>query len=279
MSRQSEIAAALKVVPPFADQAALVAECERRIAFIAETLRASGLRALVLGISGGIDSTLAGRLAQLAVQQLRAATGEAAWRFIAVRLPYAQQFDESDAQAALAFIRADETLTVPIAAGVDALARPIAALHALPAARRDFVLGNIKARCRMVVQYAIANAHQGLVIGTDHAAEAVMGFFTKFGEGACDLAPLTGLVKRQIRAIARHLGAPAHLVDKTPTADLENLTPGKPDEVAYGVTYAEIDAFLHGQAVSDAAAARIIALYDGSGHKRRLPLTPGGGAG
>lgn len=274
IDRQREIAAALHVVPPFADEQALVAECERRIAFIARTLKQSGLHALVLGISGGIDSTLAGRLAQLAVERLRADTGDAAWRFVAVRLPYGAQFDEADARMALDFIRADETLTVPIAPGVNALAEPIAALQALPDARRDFVLGNIKARCRMVVQYAVANAHSGLVIGTDHAAEAVMGFFTKFGDGACDLAPLTGLVKGQVRAIARHLGAPTHLVDKTPTADLENLTPGKPDEVAYGVTYAEIDAFLHGQVVSERAAARIIATYDASGHKRALPLTP-----
>ena len=274
MDRQREIAAALKVVPPFADEAALAAECERRVAFIRDTLRASGLRTLVLGISGGIDSTLAGRLAQLAVQGLRTDTGEAAYRFIAVRLPYGTQFDEADARAALDFIRADEELTVPIAPGVSALAAPIAALHDLPPARGDFVLGNIKARCRMVVQYAVANAHQGLVIGTDHAAEAVMGFFTKFGDGACDLAPLTGLVKGQVRAIARHLGAPAHLVDKTPTADLENLSPGKPDEVSYGVTYAEIDAFLQGRPVSEQAAARIIATYDASRHKRSLPLAP-----
>ena len=274
MDRQREIAAALKVVPPFADEAALAAECGRRIAFIRETLRASGLHTLVLGISGGIDSTLAGRLAQLAVQELRAGTGDGAYRFIAVRLPYAAQFDEADARAALAFIRADEEATVPIEPGVTALAEPIAALRALPAARHDFVLGNIKARCRMVVQYAIANAHQGLVIGTDHAAEAVMGFFTKFGDGACDLAPLTGLVKGQVRAIARHLGAPAHLVDKTPTADLENLSPGKPDEVAYGVSYAQIDDFLQGRPVSPEAAARIVAVYDASRHKRSLPLVP-----
>ncbi|OJU87336.1 MAG: NAD(+) synthase [Burkholderiales bacterium 66-5] len=274
MSRQTEIAAALQVVPPFADEAALAAECQRRIAFIRATLQSSGLRTLVLGISGGVDSLTAGRMAQLAVEQLRAETGDAAYRFIAVRLPYAVQFDEPDAQAALAFVRADEEITVPIEPGVTALAVPIAALQALPDAQRDFALGNIKARCRMVVQYAVANAHRGLVIGTDHAAEAVMGFFTKFGDGACDLVPLNGLVKGQIRAIATHLGAPAHLVNKVPTGDLESLKPGKPDEVAYGVSYAEIDAFLQGGTVSPEAAARIIATYDASQHKRSLPLAP-----
>ena len=274
MSRQSEIAAALQVVPPFANKAALVAECERRIAFLRDTLRSSGLRTLVLGISGGVDSLTAGRMAQLAVEGLRAQTGDAAYRFIAVRLPYAVQFDEADARAALAFVRADEEITVPIEPGVTALATPIASLQALPLAQRDFAVGNIKARCRMVVQYAVANANRGLVIGTDHAAEAVMGFFTKFGDGACDLAPLTGLVKGQIRAVATHLGAPDPLVNKVPTGDLESLKPGKPDEVAYGVSYAEIDAFLQGGAVSPEAAARIIAAYDASLHKRSLPLAP-----
>ncbi len=97
----------------------------------------------------------------------------------------------------------------------------------------DFVLGNTKARMRMVAQYTIAGASGGLVIGTDHAAEAVMGFFTKFGDGACDLAPLSGLVKNQVRAIARHFGAPESLVEKVPTADLEDLSPGKPDEASH----------------------------------------------
>lgn len=274
MNRQSEIATALQVVPPFADEAALVAECERRIDFLRDTLRRSGLHTLVLGISGGVDSLTAGRMAQLAVEGLRADTGDAAYRFIAMRLPYAVQFDEPDAQAALAFVRADEEITVPIEPGVTALAASIDSLQALPEAQRDFAVGNIKARCRMVVQYAVANAHHGLVVGTDHAAEAVMGFFTKFGDGACDLTPLAGLVKGQVRAIATHLGAPVHLVNKVPTGDLESLKPGKPDEVAYGVRYAEIDAFLQGGQVAPEAAARIIATYDASMHKRSLPLAP-----
>ncbi len=272
--RQAAIAQALNVVPPFADTAALAAEVQRRQAFIADTLLASGLSTLVLGISGGVDSLVAGRLAQRAVQALRTRTGADRYRFIALRLPYGTQHDEQDARAALAFIRADEEYTAPIENPVQALAAALVPLGQLTAAQRDLVLGNVKARTRMVAQYALANATGGLVIGTDHAAEAVMGFFTKFGDGACDLAPLTGLVKGQIRAIAAHLGAPATLVHKTPTADLEDLAPGRPDEAAYGVRYAEIDAFLHGQPIAAAAQQRILAAYDASHHKRSLPLTP-----
>ncbi|MEO4049352.1 ammonia-dependent NAD(+) synthetase [Pseudomonas sp. CAU 1711] len=273
-NRQAEIAAALDVVPPFADEAALVAQIDKRKAFIKNTLQSSGLKVLVLGISGGVDSLTAGRLAQLSVEELRAETGDSAYRFIAVRLPHKVQHDEHDAQDSLRFIRADEEDTVNIHDSVIGLGEQVTHLQKLTDARRDFVIGNIKARIRMVAQFAIANANNGLVIGTDHAAEAVMGFFTKFGDGACDLAPLSGLVKHQVRAIAKHLGAPQHLVMKTPTADLEELRPGKPDEEAHGVSYAEIDAFLHGEKVSDEAYATIVRTYDNTRHKRELPLVP-----
>ena len=273
-NRQAEIAAALDVAPPFADEAALLAEIERRKSFIKNCLRNAGLKVLVLGISGGVDSLTAGKLAQLSVEELRKETGDADYRFIAVRLPHGTQHDEQDAQASLQFIQADEQDTVNIADSVRGLGDQVSHLHGLSDARRDFVVGNIKARIRMVAQFAIANANNGLVIGTDHAAEAVMGFFTKFGDGACDLAPLSGLVKGQVRAIARQLGAPENLVLKVPTADLEELRPGKPDEEAHGVSYSEIDAFLHGQPVRDEAYRIIVRAYDNTRHKRELPLAP-----
>lgn len=273
-NRQAEITAALSVVPPFTDTAALQAEISKRKAFIKQCLRNAGLKVLVLGISGGVDSLTAGRLAQLSVEELRAETGDDSYRFIAVRLPYNIQYDEQDAQDSLRFILADVEDCVNIAASVQGLTAEVSDLQALSDARRDFVVGNIKARIRMVAQFTIANAHNGLVIGTDHAAEAVMGFFTKFGDGACDLAPLSGLVKGQVRAIAKHLGAPDNLVFKVPTADLEELRPGKPDEESHGISYAEIDAFLHGLPVSDAAYATIVRTYDNSRHKRELPLAP-----
>ncbi|WP_415755769.1 ammonia-dependent NAD(+) synthetase [Pseudomonas leptonychotis] len=273
-NRQAEIAAALDVAPPFADDDALVTEVERRKAFIKQCLQNSGLKVLVLGISGGVDSLTAGRLAQLSVEELRRDTGDNAYRFIAVRLPHGTQHDEQDAQDSLKFIRADEEDTVNIAGSVTGLGEQVTHLQKLSEAHRDFVTGNIKARIRMVAQFAIANANNGLVIGTDHAAEAVMGFFTKFGDGACDLAPLSGLVKGQVRAIANYLGAPESLVFKVPTADLEELRPGKPDEEAHGVSYSEIDAFLHGLAVREEAYTIIVRAFDATRHKRELPLAP-----
>ncbi|MER9297742.1 ammonia-dependent NAD(+) synthetase [Mesorhizobium sp. M0621] len=271
---QRQIAEQLKVQPPFADQAALEAEVARRIAFIQDCLLNSGLKTLVLGISGGVDSLTAGLLAQRAMRELRERTGNLDHRFIAVRLPYETQLDEHEAQASVDFIAPDERHTVNIGPAVKSLAGEVAAFEGKAAVSRDFVLGNTKARMRMVAQYTIAGAAHGLVIGTDHAAEAVMGFFTKFGDGACDLAPLSGLVKNQVRAIARHFGAPEFLIEKIPTADLEDLAPGKPDEASHGVTYAEIDAFLHGEPVRQEAFDIICRTFEKTHHKREMPFAP-----
>ena len=272
--RQQEIAAALNVCAPFDGAAAIQAEIDRRVAFIQQCLRESGLKTLVLGISGGVDSTTAGLLAQRAVEGMREAGEGDDYRFIAVRLPYQVQHDEDEAQLAVDSIKPDECHTVNIGAAVQGLTRATEALDDLTPEKRDFVIGNTKARMRMVAQYTIANARQGLVIGTDHAAEAVMGFFTKFGDGACDLTPLAGLVKHQVRELAAALGAPEQLVKKVPTADLEELSPGKPDEDAHGVSYQNIDAFLQGRAVPDEAARIIIDTYDKAAHKRQLPKEP-----
>ncbi|MER0444015.1 ammonia-dependent NAD(+) synthetase [Streptomyces sp. Edi4] len=267
---QQEIARDLQVASAFDAER----EIERRVAFLAERLTSTGLRALVLGISGGVDSTTAGRLCQLAVERARAAGHEA--RFYAMRLPYGVQADEHDAQVALSFIRADHVLTVDVKPASDAALQ--AALSADVAFRdeghQDFVLGNIKARQRMVAQYAVAGAHNGLVVGTDHAAEAVSGFFTKFGDGAADLVPLTGLTKRRVRAVADALGAPTELVWKVPTADLETLAPGKSDEDALGVTYDDIDDFLEGKPVDRRVFEIIVGRYRLTEHKRQLPIAP-----
>jgi NAD+ synthase len=266
-----DIAAELHVRPDF-DAAT---EADRRINFIAEYLVGSGMAALVLGISGGVDSTTAGRLCQLAAERVRKQGRPAS--FIAMRLPYGEQRDEADAQRALQFIAPDQSLSVDIRPATDGMMEGLSAGNLVfdDAAQEDFVRGNIKARQRMIAQYAVAGARRGLVVGTDHAAEAVMGFFTKHGDGACDLAPLTGLTKRRVRAVAAHLGVPEALVTKVPTADLESLRPQLPDEAAYGITYAQIDDFLEGKPVPPEVVDVIRNFYMASRHKRSLPPHPG----
>lgn len=259
---QEHIRAALGVV----GEVDIAAETERRIGFLADYLEQAGASGYVLGISGGVDSTVAGRLASTAC----ARTGRS---FTAVRLPYGVQGDEADATAAVDFIEPTSTLTVDIKPAVDALHEATGS-SGVPPEVADFVKGNVKARQRMVVQYAVAGRLGALVVGTDHAAEAVMGFFTKYGDGAFDVGPLQGLTKAQVRAVGRELGAPADLVEKVPTADLEELRPALPDEVAYGVTYAEIDAYLMGEDVGDRASSVIEDAYRRTAHKRRLPPGP-----
>jgi NAD+ synthase len=251
------------------------AEVERRVRFLVDYLASTPARGFVLGISGGQDSTLAGRLAQLAVQRCRA-EGRQDALFVAARLPYGTQADEDDAQRALEFIDADRAVTVDIRPGTDAVCADIAAGIAGcdPEGLRDFVRGNVKARQRMVVQFAIAGQWGLLVIGTDHAAEAVTGFFTKFGDGAADLTPLAGLTKRQGAALLQHLGAPESTWRKVPTADLEDDRPALPDEEALGVRYADIDDYLEGGRVEPAAAERIERWYLATRHKRALPVGP-----
>src|SRR5690606_35008706 len=140
--------------------------------------------------------------------------------------------------------------------------------------QQDFVLGNIKSRQRMIAQFAVTGARNGLVVGTDHAAEALMGVFTTYGDGAADITPLTGLNKRRVRALAEAMGAPPEQVHKVPTADLDSLEPLKPDEVALGVSYDDIDDFLEGKVVSDTAYEVIFSTYRRTAHKRALPVFP-----
>ncbi|NLE81902.1 MAG: ammonia-dependent NAD(+) synthetase [Rhodococcus sp.] len=252
------------------------AEIGNRVQFLKDYLRSTPAKGFVLGISGGQDSTLAGRLTQLAVAELRAEGDDA--EFVAVRLPYGSQADESDAQVSLGFIEPDRSTTVNVKPGADATAaESSAALREIlgdGGDLRDFVRGNIKARERMMIQYAIAGQLGYLVVGTDHAAEAITGFFTKFGDGGVDVTPLTGLSKRQGAALLRELGAPESTWLKVPTADLEDDRPALPDEVALGLTYAQIDDYLEGKDVPPEVSTKLESMYTNTRHKRAVPVTP-----
>ena len=195
---------------------------------------------------------------------------------MAVRLPYGRQRDASDAKRVLEWIDPSEVIRVNVGRAVRALeaSLPKAYLEAGSDAERDYARGNTKARMRMAVQYHLANLRGGLVVGTDHSAEALVGFFTKYGDGGVDVCPLFGLSKRQVRQLAAHLGAPETILNKVPTADLEDLRPGLPDEEALGVSYQAIDDYLEGLPVPAEASGRIEALYRATEHKRHVPVVP-----
>jgi NAD+ synthase len=262
---QARIIAELNVSPVI-DPAEQV---RSRIDFLKAYLRTTGAAGFILGISGGQDSTLAGLLCRLAVEELEA-EGDPA-RFVAARLPYGVQHDEADAQVALQFIQPPETVVFNIKRGVDGLVAEFA--EANGAALSDFSKGNVKARMRMVAQYALAGEGRLLVVGTDHAAEAVTGFFTKYGDGGADILPLSGLTKRQGRALLQYLEAPERIHLKVPTADLLDTDPGQSDEANLGLKYHDIDAYLEGHEIDPAIAELIEARFLQTRHKRAVPVS------
>ncbi|WP_075981702.1 ammonia-dependent NAD(+) synthetase [Bacillus massilinigeriensis] len=245
-------------------------EIRSRVNFLKEYVKMTHSRGLVLGISGGQDSTLAGRLCQLAVEELRE-EGYVA-KFIAVRLPYGVQHDEDDAQMSLNFIQADEEYIFNIKDSVDKVQEEYNSITK-GELLRDYHKGNVKARMRMIAQYAIGGQEGLLVVGTDHAAEAVTGFYTKYGDGGSDLLPLSGLTKRQGKALLRELGADEQLYLKVPTADLLDQKPGQADETELGITYNQLDDYLEGKDVPFEVAEVIEKRYKLTEHKRQLPAT------
>lgn len=247
-------------------------EVRSRVAFLKAYLsKYSFIKTLVLGISGGQDSTLAGKLCQMAITEIREETKNEEYQFIAVRLPYGTQVDEKDALDAIDFMQADKTIRFNVQPATDTV---VNSLEEAGVQLTDFNIGNIKARQRMIAQYAIAGAYNGLVVGTDQAAEAVTGFYTKYGDGGTDINPLTGLNKRQGKAMLIALDCPEHLYTKVPTADLESDRPSLPDEAALGVSYESIDDYLEGKEVTEEDARAIENWFIKTRHKRNMPATP-----
>ncbi|KHD85409.1 ammonia-dependent NAD(+) synthetase [Heyndrickxia ginsengihumi] len=228
------------------------------------------MKGFVLGISGGQDSCLTGKLAQIAINEMKEETGDEDYKFIAVRLPYGVQKDADDVELSIQFIQPDKDITVNIKPAVDASE---ASLKEAGIILSDFAKGNEKARERMKVQYSIAAMENCAVLGTDHSAENVTGFYTKYGDGGADLVPIFRLNKRQGKMLLKELGAPERLYLKTPTADLEDDRPQLADEVALGVTYNEIDDYLEGKEVSPEAKEKIESWYLKAQHKRHMPIT------
>jgi NAD+ synthase len=266
-SLQKEIIAALKTQPSIDVKDEIRMSVEMMKNYLKKY---TFLESMVLGISGGQDSTLTGKLAQIAVNELNTELHTKKYKFIAVRLPYGVQHDEDDCQDAINFIQPDEVVVVNIKNSVDA---SVAAVEkGMGKKLTDFLKGNVKARHRMETQYSIAGANNGIVLGTDHSAEAITGFYTKFGDGAADMVPIFRLNKRQGKLLLKELGCPEHLYLKVPTADLEDDRPSLPDEVALGVTYEEIDDYLEGIDVNETSKAKIEGWYTKSEHKRQPPI-------
>lgn len=268
MTLQQQIIKALGAKP----QINAEEEIRRSVDFLKSYLQTYPfIKSLVLGISGGQDSTLAGKLCQMAINELRRGNRQ---RIAAIycRTPalWCSGRRTRLPGDAIAFIQPDRVLTVNIKGAVLASEQ---ALREAGIELSDFVRGNEKARERMKAQYSIAGMTSGVVVGTDHAAEAITGFFTKYGDGGTDINPLYRLNKRRGKQLLAALGCPEHLYKKAPTADLEDDRPSLPDEVALGVTYDNIDDYLEGKNLPEQVARTIENWYLKTEHKRRPPIT------
>ena len=238
--------------------------------FLRHHLKESGRKGFVLGMSGGVDSSLVANLCSDAV-------GPA--KVLGLALPEtAGSEDEKDARAYAKELGIG-VRTIAIAAMVDAITKRLK----IPKSDR-VALGNVKARVRMTALYQVAHDEDRLVVGTGNKSELALGYFSKFGDGGCDFLPIGDLYKTQVREMARHLGLPRKILEKVPTA---GLWAGQTDEGDLGIAYEELDRILLGLELQYTAeeiaergevdvkrVLRIERLVAGGVHKRKMPLIP-----
>jgi NAD+ synthase len=240
---------------------------DRITSWLRERAQAAGARGFVVGLSGGVDSALVVRLCQLATPQ----------RVLGVLLPcYSHPQDEADARLAASAFNVP-VVRVDLNATFDALTEALhAAVKGLPThvsvvdIKQQIPEANVKPRLRMASLYFIANSLNYLVAGTGNRSEITLGYYTKYGDGGVDLLPIGGLLKSEVRALARDLGVPARILDKPPTA---GLWMGQTDEAEMGFTYDALERYLAGgpSAVKPDVAGRIELLRTASDHKRAMP--------
>jgi len=239
--------------------------------FILETVRASGLEGAIVAVSGGIDSavTLAMASRALGEEKVRALT-----------MPECDITPSSDVTDVINLTEALGVTCdiVEITPVINAMRSTLSLYDP-----SDLVSsGNIKPRVRMMVSYHFANTLHLMVIGSSNKSELLTGYFTKYGDGGVDLMPIGDLYKTQVRQLAKHIGIPHRIIEKTPTA---GLWPGQTDEEELGVDYRTLDLILFGleRGMNTSEISRavgtdksvvegVMSMVRGSEHKRRLPL-------
>ncbi|WP_053946968.1 NAD+ synthase [Halolamina sediminis] len=255
-------------------EAELEAAREEIVSFIRDTVDAAGAEGAVLGLSGGIDSTLT---AYLAVEAL----GEDGLHGLTMPARVSDEELMSDAEAVA------ESLGIPY----DVIEiEPIAETfdEAYPEGIEDkTAAGNVRVRTRAVLNYYVANTENRVVLGTGNRSEAMTGYFTKYGDQAVDCNPIGDLYKQQVRQLAAHVGVPHELVMQTPTAEMWE---GQTDEEEMGLNYDHLDAVLalhvdgplstaatvrYVDGVTEEHVQRVEELVEGSAHKRSMPPVPG----
>jgi len=242
-------------------------EIRRRVDFLKEYVLKSGTRGLLIAISGGIDSAVTAALCKRATDELTSEQGKE-YDTLGVFQPYGEQEDIEDSYAVAKAIGLTKTVETNIEDAVNEIALETEFAFKSLGIHTHISRGgkgNVKARTRMVVQYALAFDLNLLVVGTDHASEAITGFYTKWGDGAVDITPLSSLNKRQVRQLGTALGIPDKVVHKVPTA---GLWPGQTDESELGITYDDNSDYLEGKSIDPAVQAKLEKQYLRTEHKR-----------
>lgn len=240
---------------------------EKISSWLRERAKAAGAEGFVFGLSGGIDSAVVARLCQMATPD----------HVLGVLLPcYSQAQDEQDALLVADAFKIP-SVQVDLSKTFDALGAALD--HALTEQHPRYTVdvvdikqrlprANIKPRLRMTSLYYVANALNYVVAGTGNRSEITLGYYTKYGDGGVDVLPIGGLLKSEVRALAREIGVPEPVITKPPTA---GLWPGQTDEAEMGFTYETLEDYLNGKDVPAAVAKRIEQLKKVSDHKRALP--------
>jgi NAD+ synthase len=263
MSLQQDIIARLGVKP----QIDVDEEIRSRVDFLKSYVKQANAGGLLIAISGGLDSAVAAGLCKKATDELSAETGKP-YMTVGVLQPYGEQVDIEDSRAVVQAFGLKHAAEMNIQEAVDEITLESEyALKNLGFSRHlsRGGKGNVKARTRMVMQYAIAFELGLIVVGTDHASEAITGFYTKWGDGAVDVTPLSTLNKRQVRQLAVRLGVPDSIVNKAPTAGLWD---GQTDEGELGITYDENSDYLEGKDIDAKAKEKLERQYLKTEHKR-----------
>lgn len=263
MTLQEQIVAELNVKPAIDVEN----EIRQRVNFLKSYVEKAKAKGLLIAISGGIDSAVTTGLCKRATDELTQEHGEE-YITLGVFQPYGVQPDIDHSYAVAKAFALKHTVETNIQTPVDDIADEVNKSLAAMSMSRTIApqgKGNVKARTRMVVQYALANELNLLVVGTDHASEAITGFYTKWGDGAVDITPLSSLNKRQVRQLASSLGVPQQILDKAPTA---GLWEGQTDEQELGISYEDNSDYLEGKDVAPAVRERLESFYKKTVHKR-----------
>ena len=227
--------------------------------FVADYLTNTHMDRYVLGLSGGVDSTLVAAICRKAVGKEK---------LTCIAMPIESHPDDlNDAKQ----VAKDLDLELLIVDGTEIYHQAVKEYEKIGVELDTATKANIKVRIRMILLYAYAQKNRGLVIGTDNADERYTGYFTKYGDGGVDLLPIVHLLKREVVEACKIYGVANKLAERTPTA---GLFEGQTDETEMGITYQELDDYLLGKEINEKSKQRIEYLHRISEHKRAELPTP-----